>query len=72
MINQIVLFLMTIALFALLLYQQKIKTKKVFFTLVFVAWIIASGIVFVQETTHQKIISESYQTATFPSQEIKK
>ena len=72
MINQIVLFLLTISLFALLQSKKQIRNNKAFLTLALTGWLIASGIVFVQETTHLKIISESYHTATFPSQEIKK
>jgi formate hydrogenlyase subunit 3/multisubunit Na+/H+ antiporter MnhD subunit len=70
MINLIVLFLLTIALFALLLNQQIIKNKKAFFTIAFVGWLAVSGVVFMQETVHQQII-ESCKISGFPSQEIK-
>ena len=72
MINQIALFLMTIVLFALLLYQQKIKNKKVFLTIAFTGWLIVSGVVVMQETVHQKIISQDYKTSGFPSQQVQK
>jgi len=71
MINQIVLFLLTFALFALLLNQQKIKNKKIFFSLAFASWLIASGVVFVQENVHQQVI-ESSNFLNFPSQQIEK
>ena len=71
MINQIALFLITIMLFALLLHQQKIASKKIFFTLAFTSWLIVSGLVFFQETVHQQII-ESCKISDFPSQQIEK
>lgn len=71
MINQIVLFLLTISLFALLLRKKQITNNKAFLALAFVGWLAASGLVFVQETVHQKIINQDYKTFGFPSQEIK-
>ena len=71
MINLLAFQILTLALFVILIHLSRrgpLQRQKTFLALAFTGWMIAAGVVVVQESIHHRAITDQCKTSELPSQ----